>query len=109
LVLTLLLAGGLVWVARQHKTVPYVVEVDSLGAALAIKLADPGGHPADERIVRSTCWPLSSGGAWHERRAHLQIRPGYKAAFLASSTGCSPRTQGTTARCTARRPTWGHS
>jgi type IV secretory pathway TrbF-like protein len=52
LVLTLVLAGGLVWVGRQHKTVPYVVEVDSLGAALAIKPADPGGHPADERIVR---------------------------------------------------------
>jgi type IV secretion system protein VirB5 len=52
LVLTVVLAGGLVWVGRQHKTVPYVVEVDSLGAALAIKPADPGGHPADERVVR---------------------------------------------------------
>ncbi|MGH6689347.1 MAG: VirB8/TrbF family protein [Gammaproteobacteria bacterium] len=35
-----------------HKIVPHVVEVDSLGAALAIKLAENGAHPTDERIVR---------------------------------------------------------
>ena len=52
LALSLVLAGGLVWVSLQHKTVPYVVEVDSLGAALAIRPAETGGHPADERIVR---------------------------------------------------------
>ena len=48
----LILAGGFVWLSLQHKTVPYVVEVDSLGAALAIKPAETGGPPADERIVR---------------------------------------------------------
>ncbi len=52
LVLTLGLAGGLLWVSHQYKTVPYVVEVDSLGVALAIKPAEPGGQPADERVVR---------------------------------------------------------
>src|SRR5947209_3733847 len=52
LALSLVLAGGLVWVSLQHKTVPYVVEVDSLGAALAIRPAETGEHPADERIVR---------------------------------------------------------
>ena len=52
LALSLVLAGGLVWVSLQHKTVPYVVEVDSLGAALAIRPAETGGHPADERMVR---------------------------------------------------------
>lgn len=36
LVLLLILAVGLVWLSLQQKTVPYVVEVDSLGAALAI-------------------------------------------------------------------------
>ena len=46
------LAGGFVWVSGQHKTVPYVVEVDSLGAALAIKPAENGAHPSDDRIVR---------------------------------------------------------
>src|SRR3989442_12174290 len=52
LVLILILAGGLIWLSLQHKTVPYVVEVDSLGAALAIKPAENAGYPADERIVR---------------------------------------------------------
>src|SRR5438552_17300346 len=48
LVLSLILAGGLVWLSLQHKTVPYVVEVDSLGAALAIKPAEDGGHRSEE-------------------------------------------------------------
>ena len=34
------LSGGLVALSLQHKTVPYVVEVDALGAATAVKLAD---------------------------------------------------------------------
>jgi type IV secretory pathway TrbF-like protein len=50
--LNLILAAGMVWLSLQHKTVPYVVEVDSLGAALAIRPAETGGHPADDRIVR---------------------------------------------------------
>jgi len=52
LVVTLILAGGLVWLSLQHKTIPYVVEVDALGAALAIKPAENAGYTADERIVR---------------------------------------------------------
>src|SRR5437870_8062202 len=52
LVLNLILAGGLIRLSLQHKTVPYVVEVDSLGAALAVKPAENGGRPVDERIVR---------------------------------------------------------
>src|SRR5438445_12770292 len=51
-VASLILSAGLIWLSLQHKTVPYVVEVDSLGAALAIKPAEKGGHPTDERIVR---------------------------------------------------------
>src|SRR5437867_516 len=38
LVLNLILAGGLIWLSLQHKTVPYIVEVDSLGAAMTILL-----------------------------------------------------------------------
>src|SRR5262245_11800136 len=48
----LVLAAGFVWLSLQHKTVPYVVEVDSLGAALAVKPAENGSHPSDERIIR---------------------------------------------------------
>src|SRR5207247_4145396 len=52
LALVATLGGGLVALSLQHKTVPYVVEVDSLGAAVAVKLADAAGRPTDERIVR---------------------------------------------------------
>lgn len=52
LLLLVILVVGVVWLGLQHKTVPYIVEVDALGAALAIKPAQNGGHPADERIVR---------------------------------------------------------
>jgi type IV secretion system protein TrbF len=48
----LILAGGFVSLSLQHKTVPYVVEVDSLGAALAIKPVANGAHVTDERIIR---------------------------------------------------------
>jgi type IV secretory pathway TrbF-like protein len=46
------LGGGLVALSLQHKTVPYVVEVDTLGAASAVKPVEAAGRPTDERIVR---------------------------------------------------------
>jgi type IV secretory pathway TrbF-like protein len=46
------LSSGLVMLSLQHKTVPYVVEVDALGAATAVKPAEHAGRPMDERIVR---------------------------------------------------------
>jgi len=52
LVVVGLLSAGLVALSLQHKTVPYVVEVDALGAAIAVKPAEAGGRPTDERIVR---------------------------------------------------------
>ena len=52
LVLMGVLGGGLVALSLQHKTVPYVVEVDGLGAATAVKPADAAARPTDERIVR---------------------------------------------------------
>src|SRR5438094_9715232 len=51
LIVLLIVVTGFVWLSLQHKVVPYVVEVDSLGAALAVKPADNGTHPADERVV----------------------------------------------------------
>jgi type IV secretory pathway TrbF-like protein len=47
-----LLTGGLVALSLQHKTVPYVVEVDAVGTATAVKPAEAAGRPTDERIVR---------------------------------------------------------
>jgi type IV secretion system protein VirB5 len=52
LLVVLILAAGLVWVAGQHKTVPYVVEVDALGAARAVRPAENGRAPTDDRIIR---------------------------------------------------------
>src|SRR5207253_3659401 len=52
LVAVLIVAAGFVSLSLQHKIIPYIVEVDSLGAALAVKPVDNGTHPADERIVR---------------------------------------------------------
>ncbi len=52
LVLLGVLGGGLVALSLHHKTVPYVVEVDGLGAATAVKPADAAARPTDERIVR---------------------------------------------------------
>ena len=52
ILLLLIFAVGFVWLSLQHKTVPYVVEVDSLGAALAVKPVENGGHPTDERVLR---------------------------------------------------------
>jgi type IV secretion system protein VirB5 len=52
LLIVLILAAGFVWLAGQHRTVPYVVEVDALGAARAVRLAENGRAPTDERILR---------------------------------------------------------
>lgn len=52
LVVLLIVAGGFVWLSLQHKIVPYVVEVDSLGAALAINRAADATQVTDERIIR---------------------------------------------------------
>jgi len=46
------LGAGLAALSLQHKTVPYVVEVDALGAAVAVKPVEAVGRPTDERIVR---------------------------------------------------------
>jgi type IV secretory pathway TrbF-like protein len=45
-------AGGLVWVAGQTKIVPYVVEVNRLGDAVAVRPADHAARP-DDRIIRA--------------------------------------------------------
>src|SRR2546422_4932427 len=52
LVLVVLVAAAFVALSLQHKTVPYVVEVDALGAAVAVAPAQAAGRPTDERIVR---------------------------------------------------------
>lgn len=47
----LVLAGGVVWQAGQSKVVPYVVEVDRLGRAVAVSPADQASMPNQQVIL----------------------------------------------------------
>lgn len=53
--LTCAVTTGFVWLAAQSRVVPYVVEVDRLGAARAVSEADRGYKPTDPQIA----WALS--------------------------------------------------
>jgi type IV secretion system protein VirB5 len=52
LAVSLVLAVGVVWQAAQSKVVPYVVEVDKLGDAIAVARADRAAT-ADVRVVKA--------------------------------------------------------
>jgi type IV secretory pathway TrbF-like protein len=52
LAVSLVLAIGVVWQAAQSKVVPYVVEVDKLGDALAVARADRAAS-ADVRVIKA--------------------------------------------------------
>lgn len=49
------LSGGLVWQSMQSRVVPYVVEVDALGAARTVAPADGDYRPTDPQLA----WHLS--------------------------------------------------
>lgn len=53
LTISAILALGAMWLASQTKFVPYVVEVDKLGAAVAVAAADRATFTPDQRIVRA--------------------------------------------------------
>ena len=52
LAVALVLAIGVVWQGAQSKVVPYVVEVDKLGDAVAVARADRAA-PADVRVIKA--------------------------------------------------------
>jgi type IV secretion system protein TrbF len=52
LAVSLVLAIGVVWQGAQSKVVPYVVEVDKLGDAVAIARADRAA-PTDVRVIKA--------------------------------------------------------
>ncbi|HXO17692.1 MAG TPA: conjugal transfer protein TrbF [Candidatus Dormibacteraeota bacterium] len=52
LALSLVLAVGVVWQGAQSKVVPYVVEVDKLGDAVAVARADHA-VPADVHVIKA--------------------------------------------------------
>lgn len=56
-ILSLLIAlsavGGVIYIGQQSKFVPYVIEVDKLGRAVAVARADRAA-PVDSRVVQAT-------------------------------------------------------
>lgn len=52
LLVSAILAVGIVWLSSQSRIVPYIVEVDTLGQAAAVKPAEPIG-PADPRVIKA--------------------------------------------------------
>ena len=66
LTVTLLTVAGLAWMAGQTRLVPYVVEVDKLGSAVAVQRADVAGQP-DPRIIDAQ---LARWGHRHAERVH---------------------------------------
>lgn len=52
LAIAAVLAVGVVWQAAQSKVVPYVVQIDKLGDAVAVARADRAA-PADARVVKA--------------------------------------------------------
>lgn len=52
LAVTFVAVGGVVWIGAQSRVVPYVVQTDKLGDALAVSRADIAA-PADPRLIRA--------------------------------------------------------
>jgi len=52
LLISAILAVGVIWLASQTKLVPFVVQVDKLGQAIAVKRADRAST-VDQRIVKA--------------------------------------------------------
>jgi len=52
LLVSAILACGVIWLASQSKLVPFIVEVDKLGQAVAVKRADRAST-IDQRIVKA--------------------------------------------------------
>lgn len=44
--------AGIAWIGSQSKIVPYIVEVDKLGSAVAVGIAEKAAQP-DDRIIRN--------------------------------------------------------
>ena len=79
LVLSLILAGGLVWLASRSRYLPYIVEVDKLGYALtqAQPLTAASAPDVVERIERyEVAHQMTSNGL--NRPPTIEIRPGYQ-------------------------------
>ena len=75
-----ILAVGVIWLASQIKLVPYVVEVDKLGAAIPVQRADRAATP-DRRVIRAQI------AAWIEAVRTVSSDPIAQKAILVRAYG----------------------
>jgi hypothetical protein len=88
-ILSLLIAlagvGGIIHIGSQSKFVPYVVQVDRLGQAVAVAPADRAA-PADARVIEASVASFIATRAWSRRTWPCSARP------CSACTRCSHRT-----------------
>jgi type IV secretory pathway TrbF-like protein len=86
LMLSVGLAGGMVWQSAQSRVTPYVVEVDKLGEVRAVGPAIESYQPSDAQI------------AWYLARFIADVRSLSIDPVLCARTGSKPMTSQPTAR-----------
>ncbi len=79
---TLICAGGMAYTSSQSKFVPYIVEVDKLGSAVAVQRADIAAKP-DTRVIRAQLarWIENIRSVYHDAAAE-RINIEYAYAML---------------------------
>ncbi len=73
LLVSAIACGGLAWVAGQSKITPYVVEVNGLGDAVPVAVAEKAATP-DARIIRAQLarWIVNSRSIYFDAQAERQ-------------------------------------
>ena len=74
LLLSLACVGGLIYLGGQNHVIPYVIEVDKLGASMAVNKADRAATP-DDRIIRAQLarWIVDVRSIYLDSRAEERI------------------------------------
>lgn len=71
---SLILAGGLVWISGQSKVVPYYVETNMYGEVTRVQRADKAGQPTQKQIKASLrTWILGARTVYADSRATQEV------------------------------------
>lgn len=71
---SLILAGGLVWVSGQAKVVPYYVETNSYGEVTRVQRADKAGQPTQKQIKAALRqWVIGARTVYADSRATQEV------------------------------------
>lgn len=74
IVVSLVLAGGLVWISGQHKVVPYMVETNGYGEVTRVVRADAAGRPNEKQMKAALRqWVTGARTVYVDARAEQQI------------------------------------